>query len=367
MKTQNDKISPAQFMFSVACFIQGSSLLTFSIHKSAKQEAWLSVIIGCLVSLPVIGLYVFLTSRYPGKGLFEINQIVLGRLVGKAFSLLYLLFFVSLAILNLDVLGNFVAGNLLPTTPMPIILAMFVFICAWAVGKGVKTLTSYGTMFVVITIVILLTTSALLIKYMRLDNLLPVFSLPVKNYMAGAHVTAMLPICEIMVFLMLTPNLTESGRAAWGFWTGAAIGALTLLFVVVNDTAILGAVASVVPTPTYTAILLINIGNVLTNMGVFYAILLMMLSFFKTSILLYAFFLGLKQLLNLKSYGFLLPTFSAIIVILSNAVFSSADEHAEWVNSGLAPTYSTFFLLVLPAMTIMVYFIRKIFREADNT
>jgi len=359
MIKKNSQISTAQFMFAIACFMQGSSLLTFAIHETAKQEAWIAVVIGCLISLPFIWIYVYLAKKHPGKDFFAINEIVLGRIAGKLFSTLYLFYFFTLVILNSNILGNFVSGNLLPITPMPVALALFIFICSWAVCKGVRNMTSYGTLFVIITVSILLFSSLLLIKDMKFDNLLPIFSLPLKDYLEGAHITAVIPICEMMVFLMLLPNLQNSGGIGRAFWGGAAIGAATLLFIVLNDTVVLGKVATVVPGPPYTSKQLINIGNVLTHMEVLYAVMLLMLLFFKISIIMYAFFYGLSRLLNLKSYRFLVATFGVIFVIFSSTVFTSADEHANWIISGVAPVYLSFFLFVLPACTMIVAVIRN--------
>lgn len=367
MTRKNNQISTSQFLFSIGCFIQGSSLLTFAIHQNAKQEAWVAVVAGLVISLPIIALYLYLAKRYPGKDLFAINQTILGPIVGNLFSALYLLFFLTLVILNSNVFGNFVAGNLLPLTPMQAVLALFLFVCCWAACKGIKVATNYATFFVIISSIILLTSCLLLVGNMRIEYFLPLFSLPIKDYFNGAIVTAMLPICETMVFLMFLPNLRNPGQVGKAFWGGTAIGFITLLLLVANDTAVLGPLALMVASPTYAATRLISIGNVLTRMEAFYSVIWIILMFFKTSILVYAFFYGIGRLLKLKSFLFLVPAFWIILVILSSTVFSSSVEHANWVSTGFAPIYSSLFLVVLPVITLIVSVIRRLFgKKEDN-
>jgi len=345
-------------MFSVGCFIQGSTLLTYLIHGFAKQEAWIGVLLGCLISMPIIWMYTYLAKKFPGKSLIEIHDIVLGRIAGKIFSALYIYFFLSLVFLNTRDIGDFVGGSLLQVTPTPVVLIMFLFICCWAVRKGVKTMTRYATLFVIIAFVFLLFTSSLLISNMKFSNFLPVFTLPLKNYVQSAHTVAMIPICEIVVFFMLFPNFQNakgSGKALWG---GFAIGAVTLLFNVARDTAVLGPYTPLVTFPSFLVMRIINVGTVFTRVEVLYSVILISLLFFKTAILLYAAVFGISQLLKFDSYKFLVPTFAAIAVIFALAIFDSSMEHADYAITGAAAFYTSFFELILPVITLTVAAVR---------
>jgi spore germination protein KB len=88
-----------------------------------------------------------------------------------------------------------------------------------------------------------------------------------------------------------------------------------------------------------------------------------MLLFFKVSVLLYSAVFGISQLLKLSSYKFLVPTFGAITVIFAIAIFNSVIEHSNWEITGAGPVYATFFLLIMPAVTITVAVIRGFLRK----
>ena len=84
---KNEAISERQGAILIILFILGSVLLIGS-GGTAKQDAWISIIIAILVSSIVLLMYSRILSLYPGKDLFDILQIVMGKVLGKIISLL---------------------------------------------------------------------------------------------------------------------------------------------------------------------------------------------------------------------------------------------------------------------------------------
>ncbi len=132
----NKTISTNQLVYSVSAFMLASTLLVTNLYRFARNEAWVSVLIGYAASLLIIGITVSLTRRYPGMGLFEIHEAVYGRIVGKAVSVLYVFFFVSLAIFNTSELGEFTTAFVLRQTPVMMYSSFHRPMCAWAFRKG---------------------------------------------------------------------------------------------------------------------------------------------------------------------------------------------------------------------------------------
>lgn len=363
MNNDKKKISTNQLMFSVVCFMAGSTLPTKHIYSIVKHEAWVVVIVGLITSLPIIWMYAFLAKKFPGMSIIEINDTVFGCVFGKLFSVLYIFFFLTITLFNNRDIGTFVAGYILPETPMTAVIVMFFFACAYAVRKGAKTITSYSTLFFIILVAILMFLTLLLIDKIKLENFLPLFSLPVEKYLDGSHVVVFLPICEIFAFFMLFPSMKNPQDASKALWGGLAIGAVIFLFVITRDTAVLGSFVFIETIPSFSVIRLINIGNILTRLEVLYAILLIMLLFFKVSILFYASVYGISKILNLKSYKFLVPTFAVIVVVFSFTVFKSSFEEGDFGVSGVAGNFAMIFELVLPVITLIIAAIRGFLKK----
>ena len=185
MKTK--KISSRRFTISVACFILSSSLLTKQLYIYCKSEALFSVILGFLFTVILVWIYGALAKRFLALTPIEINDIVFGKYFGKIVSILYFFYFLSIEFLNADVIGNFVVGYVLPNTPKIIINILFIFICSYMVKKGALTITNSSTLITIISVTGIALNTFLLIKEFRSENLLPAFSLPIKQYLVGSH------------------------------------------------------------------------------------------------------------------------------------------------------------------------------------
>jgi len=349
-------------MFSAGTFIIASSLLTKNLYSYLKQEAWIGVLLGFIISVPIIWIYQALAKRFPSKSLIEINEAVFGRLLGGMISVLYIFYFLSLAFLNARELGSFVTSIILPQTPMAITLILFIIVCAWAVRKGMKNLTRCGFLFAVISIAIILFNFLLLYNIIKPENFLPIFSMPLKNYMMSAHLVAALPFCEIIAFFMLFPYMQKPGEFGKALRGGLMIGTITLLIIVVRDIAVLGSYTLVSTMPSFSVLRLIDVAEILTRLEILYAVTLTALLFFKVSILYFAAVSGFSRLLKFDSYRFLIYIFGALIVVYSIGVFRASYENTLWVHRAAA-TYSTTFVFVLPAITLIVAIIRSRFKK----
>lgn len=340
-------------MFSIVCYIQGSALVFSFLTDTTKQESWIAVVAGYLISLLIVGIYAALIKMFPGESIVQINIHVFGKVFGKIVSLLYIYFFFSLAFLNTRNFDDFINGYIMPNTPAVVIAAMLLFICAWAVRQGVETMTRYSTVFVIITFMVTIALIFLMFKDMKLSNFLPVLSLPVKDYIQGTHTLSMVSFCEIIAFFMFFPYVKEKDKIGSSLFMGMSVGAIAIILVILRNTAVLGPLFAYLSSPTYEAIRFVNIGNTLTRMEVLYAGILVMLMFFRVSIVFFAAVVGLKQVFHLRSHRRLVPIFAALIVLFSLTVFHTVAEHAYW-GTNISAVYSTLFEVILPLITLLV-------------
>lgn len=362
MELEKGKISDSQLIFSIGCFIQGSTLLSAFVISVSKQDTWFVVLTGFIASLGVMGIYIALMKRYPYKNILQMFEAIFGVFAGKIISTLYFFYFLSLAALNSRDVGNFVLGYILPDTPMIAVLAMFMFVCSWVVRSGIENLVRYSFWYVLVSFIVIFLIYVLLIKDMKFSNLLPAFTLPPVKYVQGTHIVAAIPFCEIVVFLMMVPSLREQDKAARSFLLGLLIGGVTLLAIVIRDVATLGNLIGIVALPSYEAVKLIDIADILTRMEVLYAIELLFLQFFKVSVLFYATVLAMAHVLGLRSYKPYVLTTGIIIASLSIIVFRSPMENAQW-GPTVAPFYNTIFQLLFPGIALLTSLLRGLFKK----
>lgn len=358
MRIEKGQISSSQLMFLVAGFIQGSTLIVTLSFRVTKQDTWLAVLAGWILSFPVALIYVAIMQKFPGKNLVQINDLVYGPYLGKLLSAIYVLgFFLLITVQNLRYLGDFILTYIMPETPLVVITIMFTFICAWAVRSGIEVLARCSGILVVITSLIVVATFTLLLKDMKFTNFLPVLETPLKDFIQGTHAMVDIPFGETLTFLMIIPYLNKIKQARSSVLLGFIIGGATLLTVTIRDIAVLGITTAIMAQPSFEAVRLIDIGKILTRLEIFVAIVLLVTLFLKVSVFYYASVLGTAQLFNLRSYlPLVLPV--GILCIALTIMLADSTMEQVFVASDSWLFYIVPFEILLPSLTLVIAKIR---------
>lgn len=348
-------LSVKQIRYASALFIIASSLLIKSVYVFTLQDSWISVILAVLVSLVLVSAYGALETRHPGLDHVGLCEAVFGKGLGKFMGALYVFFFLSLAILNLEDTGSFVNTSILPQTPVTIVYVCMVLVCALSVSKGPK-ICLYSTMMVIIIGAILVLNMILLLNKADMEHFLPILAQPPKNYALAVHALLMLPLGEIFAFLTFSPHMKKPEEMGAGLRGGILVGGFMLFIIVVRDIAAMGGYLQYVNNPTFSSVRLIEVGDILTRLEILYASILITAFTFKISVCYYAAITGLARLLKIDNYRIFIGIFGVLIVVATRGIFQSTFEHNEWKRS--APVYSTVFLVLLPLLMLLVSFIR---------
>ncbi|NLN81146.1 MAG: endospore germination permease [Clostridiales bacterium] len=367
MKVENAKISATQFMFSIVIFIRSSSLLSAFFFSITKQDSWLIVLFGTVVCIPLLWVYVALAKQYPDKSLIQINDEVFGRIGGKIVSVFYIWFFFTLTTLNLRDLGGFVNKSIMILTPNTVIISIFIILCAWSVYYGLEVVTRYSIVFTIISTAILIVSILATFNIMNFENFLPIFHQPVNSYIHGTHIISTIPFGELVVFLMIAPNVEgkEKGLAKY-FYGGFFIAALLILLVILRDTAVLGNMLEFLSLPSFEALRLATLFETISHIEILFAVLLILFLFFKISILFYTSILAVSHFFKIKSYRPLILPASALIVVYSITIFENVIMHTT-ISRGTAPFFWAFIEMILPFITLMVSYIKKAIKKAAGS
>ncbi len=358
MKLDSGKITPAQLMFSTACFIQASALLTAFLAGVTDYDSWFVVIVGTIFCLPILAVYIGLMKTFPGKNLLEINDVVFGKVFGKGVSLLSLLFFLTLSSLNLRDMGVFVKETVMIKTPDVVLLTSCMLVSALAVRYGIVVVTRYGLLFVLISAFVLVLSLLLSTSRMDINNFLPMLQLPVKKYIQGTNVILSIPFGELVVFLMIIPHTREKKRSVGLYFIGGfLIGALALLLVVIRDTAVLGSAVGLFVLPAYVTLRTISIFGI-SRLEFLFAVVLIVLLFFKITLLYYVTSVGIAQILGMKSYRPAVLATGILIISYSFTLYPSGIQHATSGRETSSILWQ-FFELFLPLLALVTGKIRK--------
>lgn len=348
----DEKISSRALMYTVLCFLVCSSLLYGVISSITCHDTWIAVILGFIVSLPIVWIFATLCEKFPGKNLIQIFDIVFGKIIGKIISSLCIFYFFSLCIINSSLMGDFMVEIIMPETPKIAILIIFVVTCGYAVRKGLKVIAHYSSAVFFIALIALIAAILLLINKSKLSNLQPIFDFPFFNYVQSTQYIAILSFSNIFVFTMIFPNLKNPQKIKKPLFVALIIGFLFMLGVVLIDIVALGSTESLLSFPSFDVIRIIDVQNVITRMDSVYEVAFLMGFFFKISILIYVTVKAIAQLFNIQSYKRFVPIVCATIILFSMISYNSSIT-SNYIAANILPSYQMFFQLILPAIALI--------------
>ncbi|MGI6497867.1 MAG: GerAB/ArcD/ProY family transporter [Oscillospiraceae bacterium] len=360
MKIDKSMISGKQFMFTVAFFLQSSALLTAFLAGITSNEAWIPVLIGAVLCIPLIYLFRTLMIMFPDKNFLQVLDEVYGPVIGKLLGIAYAWFFITLAAANLVDIGDFSKTTFTTETPNLVPMLICVLVASWAVRSGFKVVSRYGKLFTFVEFTIAATSIVLLANQMDFSNLLPMFTQPVMNYVQSVHVVATIPYGELVVLLMVTPCVARlTPKEATKYWFGGFVmGLVVLLAVLLRDILVLGNAMHLFTLPSMVSFRLINLNDALSRMEIIFSIALVMLLFFKITVLCYVSTITVAQVFGTTQYRRLAVIVGVLILVYGPTLYPSFVEHGLSAQT-MVPFIWTPFQILIPLLTLVLAKVKK--------
>lgn len=354
-----EKISNNDFYFAIACFIQSSVLITSYTVSEIQQETWFIAILAFVISVFIVLLYSWLIKRFQGQGLYDVLYIAYGKIFGKILVFSYLLFFLLVLSVNIRDTADFSIVYILPDMHLWLVIVSFTALVFFAVQSGIQNLVRYGFVFFFITSLILLINLVLLSERIDFSNFLPLFSFDFIKYLKGTQFVTSVSFCETIVFLTLAPFIEQPAKISKTFIIGIILGFISLVIIVFCEIAVLGATVSILSTPYYAAVRLISTFDVFTRLETLFSFLLLVMKFFKISILFFAVSTAISKLIN-KKLNLFSNLLTAVLVIIVSLNFVDSNIELQNFGGSIYPFVLSTFEILLPIITFCIIKFKKL-------
>ena len=355
--SRREIISNKQGIALIILFINGEASI-FIEGICAKSDTWLALILGLVMSLPMVLIFARLLSLFPEKSLFDIVEICLGKILGKVFILVYTWFCFHAVAITLEDWVFFVKSATLPDTPNWVIIGLLILLCAYGVKQGIEVLGRWSEMFVVITVIEVIAVFFLLLPKFHWDYLTPVLYEGPKPVFQGAFLTFLFPMTYIVGFLPVLSLRKEKNSAYKIFFYGLLIGSAILFLIYIGVILTLGPYnASRIYYPTYVKVSLISIGNFLQRLDILAAVVYISGIFIQTSIFLMGACRGFAKLFVFPDYRFIVWPMTLLAATLAIYEPGSIMNYFEFAIDAW-PYYVFPFEVILPLCLWIVAEIR---------
>lgn len=350
-------ITNKQMFAIITMFLMGSTLVLGAVGE-AKQSAWLAIIFGTLFAVPIIVIYAKTLSLFPGKDVFEIMEMVFGKIIGKATSLLFTWFAFHLGALVIRNFGEFITTVSIPETPKLILMLMLAIMCIWIIRDGIEVLGRWTCATLPILLFIIITIVSLSLTNADVENLKPVLEEGFAPVLSGAFGLISFPYAET-VLLMATFNSLPNQKSSYKVYlSGLFFGGLMIFIITLRNILVLGAdTISLLYFPSYVAVSKLNIGDFFQRVELMVSIVFIFSGFVKISICLLAACKGISKVLNIENYRFIVAPVGLMMVNLAYWIYNDIIEMEEWAFK-IWKYYAFPFQVILPVILLAVAVIR---------
>jgi spore germination protein KB len=355
MKIDKTQIKGRQFMFAIACFLYGSSFLTSFYSLVALNESWLMIMISIVVALPLFLIFKWLIIKFPTMNLFQIFERVYGKVFGKIISCFVLFFFMILISLNLTDISFFSKITILNKTPDIVIITLCVLVAALAVKYGIKVVTRYTFIVFVLAFSFLFFAFILLLGQLDFLNFLPIFNLPTIKYFQSVNTILTIPFGEVVALLMISPNVKiEREKVGKYLFGGFLIGVVGLLIIKIRDIGVLGELFNILLVPPLASLRLVDLGEALSRMELFFAITSILLLFYKISLMFYAIVIGFCQIFEVENFRRLILVIACLVITFSYTFTTINPMDKGKLATETVPIVWALFEYLIPLVTLII-------------
>lgn len=208
------KIKGSQLFILVVLFEMGSAILIVP-GVSAKQDAWIAILLGLACGLLLFLIYYQLYSYYPELPLTSYVQKITGKWMGRGIGLLYIIYFMYFATRVLRDFGELLTTTIYFNTPLIVINSLMMLTIIYGVHKGIEVIARVGELFFGVIYFMALAGFVFILfsGILHLENLQPMFEYGWKPvFITFLQETNLRPFGEMIVFTMLLPYLNEKKK-----------------------------------------------------------------------------------------------------------------------------------------------------------
>lgn len=349
----NSKITSKQATAIVVLFTIGTSMVN-SPGRSARSDEWISIILSYILFIPISIIYSSILEKFPGKNIFQICEMVLGKLIGKIIIILFTWHaFISMALL-LRNLGDFIYTVGPQETPMIVNMICLGILAILSIYFGINVLGRWCVIILPIIVFILLVPLLFLLPEMNIYNILPIMYEGTRPVINGVKETMAFPTTQNFIFFMLFESLEDIHKFKWVLIKGVFWGEIILFFTTISTILVEGGHNYYnAYLPFYVALRRLTIGEFFERLEITILLTFVYTIFVKISIVSIATMRGIGYIFNIKDYKVISTMIVFLAVNLGYIFYANTMEGIYFINN-IWPTYALIFQVLLPFILFII-------------
>ncbi|MYL35310.1 endospore germination permease [Pontibacillus yanchengensis] len=363
------KINQRQFGILLMLFVIGTSILLTpgSATDAAKQDGWLGVLLVLPIGLVYLWFLNHISIKYPNCNLLEINERVFGKWLGRVISLSIGVFGMITSATVLYIIGDFMAMNILHSTPTVYVNILFMAVIIMGLLYGIETIARTAEIFVPWILVLLVFIILASLPNINLHHAQPILEEGISPVLSATLFELSNSTLTMFILFIIYPKLVnKNSKKGNTFFRPYAIGIFFITCITFITITVLGdTLTSIQSVPTYMLAKNIQLEGMIERVEVVLAISWILTVFFKLSIYFYGTLQAITYTFQIKNYRLILVPMAIVCICLSLIVYPNVLFASEW-DSTTWIAFSITFGGVYPLLLWIVGTIRNRFSKVKK-
>jgi spore germination protein KB len=364
---EKGKISSLQMAFMMYPTIVATAVLGVPsiTAKYAKTDLWLSPILASLIGYVTVYIAYKLHKLYPKQTVIQFSEQIIGRIPGKILGFLFLFFYIPITGQILRSYGEYIVDSFLVKTPISVVMASMILLCAFIVRGGIEVLGRAAQLLVPVFIIPILLLIILLGPDLEFKNIFPILGNGIMPPIKGSIVPGGW-FSEFFLMIFLLPFLTDMKKGMkYGMRTVFAV-MMTLVVVNLIVLFVLGSTTSTKNYPLMNVSRYISFADFFEHLESAIMAVWIVGAFVKISVFYYAAALGTAQWLNLSDYRPVVWPIGILIVEFSFWSYPSSMDVSRY-DIVAFPFHGILMQTIIPLLLLVIAMIRKRNRQRKGS
>lgn len=295
------------------------------------QDAWISACLMGLLFLPLMLIYGRIATLYPGKGLFEMMEELLGPF-GKVLILLMSVYFLLTGSLNLQNYAEFTVVISLDSTPKIPIMILLLLAGIYLAKSGTKLLGRWSFLVLIVMLSHFVVTLLLSLNILDPSHVFPVMNHPFSEISADSIGVGGVAIGDTVMTMALLGALKKDESSYKIYLPGILIGIGIFALILLRNLFILGADLDLAAQfPAYMAMRAIRVGSFFERVESFISFVYILIGITKLTVCILAGTMGVARLLKSSDYKKLIVPSALLMLAIGATVFKNVMEMFNFV------------------------------------
>jgi spore germination protein KB len=347
------RISERQLVFLIGALIVTSGLVNEPAQLAAMAgvDAWTAHLLPIIYAFLVCYVFFRLGKLFPGKNIFEIAPIVLGKWFGFVVNCVILLHIWLIFVRDTRSFTQFIKMVLLQNTPEEIIILLFMLLIIYFGRTSIEVAARVNELFFPMLIGMILLLPVLLSNEWSAARLQPFLVRPTGD-LVTANLLNSAWFGSIIVVGAFLPALQKATKLYAAIRYGVALSAFLLTYLTFTSIGVLGpTITARSAYPTYALIQQIHITDFLDRVDLFVFSIYFPVFIVNTIFSFLALLIGFTSIVKSKNYTAYSRPMGFLIMLTAYLAFRGLPDVNRFTTAG----YPLFELLVQPFLILVVF------------